>query len=338
MRGKRQFPWPVVAKQVAARHAIAMVLPVSSKPARNGAARAGRMQSRRHHPAPPLKVAMACDAAFRTVAGHYLRDLTAHHQATCAGDADALHQMRLALTRLRTAIAFFSPMVAGPQQTRLAAELKWLNAHLGVVRDLDVAIERLKEINKRRPRADHRSWSRERAESQRHLTRALRSARYGQLIKSTARWIEQGAWSTKSGKQAANERACPVTEYCARKLMRWQQKLVKKSRALREVGTRKRHRLRLMNKRLSYAIEAVAALVSRSETSRLRATLKVLRRAQRSLGQLNDDARCRSLATTLGQSGVELSHIFLGPKRERRLIGTSAAAYEKLAELKPLWL
>jgi CHAD domain-containing protein len=313
-----------------------MVLPALSKPATEGTAHGRRAQPRRQQPAPPLHAAMACDTAFRIVAGHYLRDLTAHHQATCEGDVDAVHQMRLALTRLRTAIAFFLPMVGGPQQARLGEELKWLNTHLGAVRDLDVAIERLKEIYKRRPRAEYRSWSRERAESQRRLTRALRSARYRRLNNSIADWIEKGSWATKRGRQAATSRACPVTEYSARKLMRWREKLIKKSRKLEAIGPRKRHQLRLMNKRFSYAIEAVTGLVSAGDSSRLRTTLKVLRRAQRSLGQLNDDARCRSLATTLGQSSDELSQIFLGARREKRLMRTAAAAYEKLAELKPL--
>jgi CHAD domain-containing protein len=281
---------------------------------------------------------MACDTAFRIVAGGYLRDLTAHHQATYGGDADALHQMRLALTRLRTTIALFTPMVAGPQQIRLGAELKWLNADLGAVRDLDVAIERLKEINKQGPQAAYRSWSRERAECQRRLTRALGSARYRRLINSLSQWIEKGSWSTKRGKQAAARRACPVTRYSARQLMRWREKLIRKSRKLQAIGAKKRHRLRLMNKRLSYAVEAVAALVSASETSGLQATLKVLRKAQRSLGQLNDDARRRSLVTTLAQNSVEASQMFLGLRGEKRLIRAAAAAYKKLAELKPLRL
>jgi len=313
-----------------------MVLPASSKPARKGTAHARRTKSRQRHPAPPLNAAMPCDTAFRVVAGGYLRDLTAHRQATCDGDAEALHQMRLALTRLRTTIAFFSSMVADPQQTQLAEQLKWLNAHLGIVRDLDVAIERLNEIDKRRPQTEYRSWSRERTQSQRHLTRALHSAKYQRLIKSLSHWIEKGSWSTKGGKQAATRRACPITQYSARQLMQWRKKLIKKSRKLEEIGTRKRHRLRLMNKRFSYAIEAVAGLVEASEISKLRTTLKVLRKAQRSLGQLNDDARCRSLAATLGQNSVELSQMFLRPRREKRLIRTAATAYEKLAELKPL--
>jgi len=308
-----------------------MVLPPSSIP---GTAGAERTRPGRHSRAPPLTAAMACDAAFRIVAGHYLKELTAHHEATCTGDAGALHEMRIALTRLRTAIAFFSPMVAGPQQARLADELKWLNTHLGAVRDLDVAIERLKEI-KPRPQVRYRSWSRERAETQRHLTRALRSPRYRRLIKSISDWIEKGTWSTRRGKQAAGERACPVTEYSARNLTRWRERLIRKSRRLEAIGTEKRHRVRLLNKRLSYAIESVAGLVSKRDVPRLQATLKVLRKAQRSLGQLNDDARCQSLATTLGQRGAGLSRMLLGPKREKRLIRAAAAAYEKLAELKP---
>ena len=308
----------------------------SPKPTSKGTARAAQTQPRRHSPAPQLDAAMACDAAFRIVAGHYLRNLTAHHRATCKGDADALHEMRISLTRLRTAIVFFSPMVASPQQARLADELKWLNAQMGVVRDLDVAIGRLKEINKERPRADYRSWIQKRADSQRHLARALRSARYRRLIESISHWIEAGDWSRQPGLPAAKRRACLVTEYSARKLLRWQEKLVAKSRKLRDIGAKKRHRLRLMNKRLTYAVEAVAELVSDSEASRQQAMLKVLRKAQRSLGQLNDDESCRLLAATLGLGGEGAAHLLLGPKREKHMMRAAAAAYEKLAEMKPL--
>jgi CHAD domain-containing protein len=280
---------------------------------------------------------MACDTAFRIVARRCLKDLTAHHAATREGDADALHDMRVAVTRLRTAISFFSPMVAGPQRTRIRDELKWLNAHLGVVRDLDVAIERLKKIGKQQhPAADYRSWESERAASQRHLARVLSSVRYRRLIKSVSDWVERGSWSTKAGKQAATQRACPIAEYSARKLTRWRKKLIKKSRRLRDFDIRKLHRLRLMNKKLHYAIESVADLVSNPEISKQQTTVKYLRKAQKSLGQLNDDARGRSLAATVGRGGAQAAQPFLSPKREKRLIQDAVTAYKKLAELKPL--
>jgi hypothetical protein len=69
--------------------------------------------------------------------------------------------------------------------------------------------------------------------------------------------------------------------------------------------------------------------------SRQQTALKYLRKAQRSLGQLNDDANSQSLAAALQRDGVPAPVEFLGPKREKRLIRTAAAAYGKLAALKP---
>jgi CHAD domain-containing protein len=291
-----------------------------------------------HHPTPRLNAAMACDTAFRVVARRSLEDLTGHYEATCRGDPGALHQMRIALTRLRTAILFFSPMVADPESVHLRTELKWLNTHLGAVRDLDVAIERLETAGKARPQAipNGRSWNEKRADSHRHLARTLRSARYRRLVKSISGWIESGSWSTEKGKQATKQRACPIAEYSARKLTRWQQKLRKKSRGLREMDTKKRHRLRLMNKRLCYSIEFLEDLPADIDFSRQHVALKYLRKAQKSLGQLNDDANGRSLATTLQRDGIKMPLQILGRKREKRLMQTAATAYRKLAALKPL--
>jgi CHAD domain-containing protein len=314
-------------------HVIAMASPPSPKP--EPLSRAGRTQPQRR-PASRLDAAMACDTAFRIVARRGLKDLTAHHAAACAGDADAVHDMRVAITRLRTATSFFSPMVAGPQRTRIRNELKWVNAHLGAVRDLDVAIERLKKIDKQAPPADYPSWNSERTASQRRLARVLQSARYRRLIKSVSDWVERGSWSTRAGRQAATQRTRPIAEYSARKLTRWRKKLIKKSRNLRGLGTRKLHRLRLLNKKLHYAILSVADLISNNQISKQRATMKFLRQAQKSLGQLNDDAMGRSLAASMGKGGAQASQPFLSPKREKRQMRSAAMAYKKLAELTPL--
>lgn len=287
-------------------------------------------------PSPPLRGPTTCDVAFRTVASHYLGQLTARQQATSAGEPEALHAMRVALTRLRASIRFFSPMVAGLEQRRLAAELRWLNAHLGMVRDLDVALERLTKINKDRARIKDRSWKRERAACQRLLTRALRSPRYRRLIRDLTAWVERGEWSRKISKEATERRAEPFSDYSARKLTQWQKRLLKKSRKFLELGPKKRHRLRLRNKRLAYAIEAAASLAPDGETPTQKATMKLLRKVQRSLGQLNDDTRRRSLAVALGEDKAEVSDLFLKPKQKKQLLRKAANAYEELAELKPL--
>ena len=278
---------------------------------------------------------MACDAAFRIVARRSLEALTANHEATCSGDPAALHQMRIALTHLRTAILFFSPMVSDSRRTRIRADLKWLNGHLGVTRDLDVAIERLRTINRRRPQAipSYRAWTAKRADTHRQLARALQSARYRRLVENTSDWVEHGPWSISKGKEAARRRVSPVAAYSLRKLAQWQRKLLKKSRKLAKMDTEQRHRLRLLNKKLCYSIESFEDLFPDKKFSRQQTSLKHLRKAQRALGQLNDDARGHSLAATLEREGVRPDMQFLSHKREKRLIQTAAAAYRKLPTL-----
>jgi CHAD domain-containing protein len=302
-----------------------------SRPRKSAGIAAGRS---RPAATPRLNAMMACDTAFRIVARRYLGDLSENHEATCKGDPIALHQMRIALTRLRTAILFFSPMVADSKRAQIRHELKWLNAHLGTVRDLDVAIERLMAINKEQPAAvrDYPSWKEKRADGHRHLARVLRSVRYRRLVKDTSDWIGSGPWSIRRGKRAAGERALPIGTYSADKLTRWQQKLLKRGRKLLKMDVEQRHRLRLLNKKLTYSIDCFEELFSDRRFSRLKTALKHLRKAQKSLGLLNDDANAHSLAAALQRDGADAPMHFLSARREKRLLRTAANAYRKLAK------
>jgi CHAD domain-containing protein len=297
---------------------------------------ASRGEREGQRPIPQLSAMMACETAFRVIARRCLTDLTAHHEATCTGDPTALHHMRIALTRLRIAISFFSPMVADAEQTHLKSELKWLNSQLGAVRDLDVAMERLKAVNKQQLQATpfDQHWNGKRAEGHRRLARALRSTSYRRLIESISGWVENGAWSISKGKLAAEERASPIAMYSADKLTRWRQKLQKKCRNLPDLSTKKRHRLRLLNKKLCYSIAFFEDLFPDKRFSRQQAALKYLRKSQRSLGQLNDDANSHALATALQRDGIPAPLEFLSQKQEKRLMRTAAAAYRKLAAVR----
>jgi CHAD domain-containing protein len=277
-------------------------------PAPKSTGKSARHPERTRRPSSRLHSAMACDTAFRVVARGCLWDLNVNHDAACKGDPEGLHRMRIALTRLRTAISFFSPMVADLQRARIRNELKWLHTHLGAVRDLDVAIERLKEVNKRaKATPDYQALKTRRADSHRRLARALRSIRYRRLVESTCGWIESGPWSMKTGRKTRLRRASPLNASGARKLKRWLKKLLKKSRRLQAMSARKRHRLRQMTKKLCYPVEFLADLYSEKQSSKHQAALKYLRQAQKSLGVLNDDAENEALALALKREGVRLS-------------------------------
>ena len=61
--------------------------------------------------------------------------------------------------------------------------------------------------------------------------------------------------------------------------------------------------------------------------------MKHLRKAQRALGQLNDDERARTLTAAVKPDGARAPWRFIGPKREKHLLQTATTAYHKLAAL-----
>jgi len=280
---------------------------------------------------------MACDTAFRIIARRHLAAVLAQHDGTCRGDPDALHEIRIALTHLRTAIRFFSPMVDDALRAEVWAELKWLNSQLGMVRDLDVAIERIvaETGGELAVIAELQHWDDKRAESHRLLARALQSARYRRLVEQTSSWIESGPWSTRRSKVAIRLRRCPLADHATAQLAGWERTLLKKAKKLRKLDVEKRHKLRILNKRLTYSIESLEDLFTDESLTKQKSILKQLRKAQKSLGQLNDDARGQALAASLNEAVPEAGTRFLDRKREKKLLQIASTAYRKLNKAKP---
>jgi CHAD domain-containing protein len=312
------------------------VMPRSPPSGRKPATRARPAARRRSSAADSrLNPAMPCDIAFQVVARRHLSRLAETHAATCDGDEDALHQMRVALTHLRTCILFFSPMVEGPDHAHIKNELRWLNRQLGMVRDLDVAIGRIEATSQAKDLPRFAAWRDKRTQSHLALAHILQSARYRRLIESTSKWIESGAWSRRTDETSERARIAPILVYALHKLSRWEKRLLKKSRKLYRLGPEKRHRLRLLNKKLNYAIGSCQDLFADKRFSKQETALKHLRKAQRYLGQLNDDAREQALARELRGEGATTPLPSPSPERESLLLEKTATAYAKLARLKP---
>ncbi len=137
-----------------------------------------------------------CVTAFQTIALDCVAAIEGHHSSACAGDVEAVHQIRIAITRLRAAVMLFAPIVVDGEWPRLKEEIAWLNGALGAARDSDVVLEYAR-------RKEYRAWARcmigERLEQQqvrnhRRLVRCLRSPRTQRLLAALARWIRQGPW------------------------------------------------------------------------------------------------------------------------------------------------
>jgi CHAD domain-containing protein len=228
-----------------------------------------------------------CAAAFQAMALGCVAAIEAHHGSACAGDAEAVHQIRVAITRLRAAVAFFAPMVVDAEWLRLKKEIAWLNRPLGAARDSDVVVE-----YSRRKR--YRAWAQRMIGQQleerqmldhRRLVRTLRSGRAQRLVTAIARWTRRGPWLERY-RQSENKEA--LRHYCTRKLGRWHGRLVRNGRHLKTLGASPRHRLRIKAKRFRYMLEALKeadAFRGKNEWQRLHRPAKQL---QRTLGDLRD--------------------------------------------------
>ena len=204
-----------------------------------------------------------------------------------------------------------------------------------MVRDLDVAIGRIEATSQATDLPSFASWKDKRTQGHRALARILQSARYRRLIESTSKWIESGSWSSRTDETSEQARMAPILVYALHRLSRWEKRLLKKSRKLYKLDAKQRHRLRLLNKKLNYAIESCQDLFADKRFAKQETALKHLRKAQRYLGQLNDDAREQSLAQELRRDGATTPLPSPDPEREKLLLEKTAAAYAKLAKLKP---
>jgi CHAD domain-containing protein len=108
-----------------------------------------------------------------------------------AGDADAVHDMRVATRRLRSHLRTFRKLFDRSRTEPLRDELQWLGGVLGAVRDGDVMAERLGEAVAAEPpelvvgpvaeQLRHRLSVRT-AEARKELIAALDSSRYAMLL------------------------------------------------------------------------------------------------------------------------------------------------------------
>jgi triphosphatase len=243
------------------------------------------------------------DLAFAVVRTH-LGVLLAREPGTRLGeDVEELHDMRVASRRLRAAFDLFADALPVRAQA-MRGELRWVAGVLGSVRDLDVQIGRLPEMEAwapgaeggRSPLEDLRDLlEAERAEARRDLVAALDSPRWERLAAGLVAMAQHGQRRRLPAARAAAALTVPdlVTPR--------HRAVVKAARRARRSGEPADfHRLRIRCKRLRYSLEFTAGIYG-GRTERF---TRRLARLQDSLGLLQDaevaTARLLDLATGTG--------------------------------------
>lgn len=188
-----------------------------------------------------------------------VRRLLAHDAGVRLGDdPEQVHQARVATRRLRSDLRTFRSLLVPEWDEALRAELKWLGAELGAVRDTEVLLDLLRGKVARLTEADRetgehllvqlvRRWEDERVA----LLAALRSPRYAALLDRLVEAARAPALLPE-----ADAPAVDVLPTLARKPWR---RLRRDVEALPDdPADEKLHAVRIRAKRSRYAAEAVA--------------------------------------------------------------------------------
>ncbi|MEX2693612.1 CHAD domain-containing protein [Rhizobium mongolense] len=84
---------------------------------------------------------MDASSAFQAISFSCVRHFRLNEELLRSkGNPEALHQMRVALRRLRSAFSLFKAIIPGGEPRRLKEELRWLAVVLGEARNVDVLL------------------------------------------------------------------------------------------------------------------------------------------------------------------------------------------------------
>ena len=327
-------------------------LETRSKSARGYALAAGAAPAWHKAEPPALEADATVDQAIQAILRNCLQQWSANEAAALDGsDSEGVHQMRVALRRLRSAFSVFGRLFDPQQRARLSGEAKTIVSSLGPARDWDVFLsELLAPVST--ARADDAGLARlaqaahaARARSYEQARAAVGAPSYTRYMLQLGHWIEAGGWRTQAAKRGADWLDRPIVEFAAHLLGKRQRKALKLGRQFAQLSAEERHKVRIALKKLRYATEFFETLYPKKESKPYLAALKDLQDrlghlndvavAERLISELFDDADGSTDGNGIGWGGG----LVLGwhARGVAEIEPATVRAWQEFAELKPFW-
>jgi len=254
--------------------------------------------------APQVPPGLTVDAALRLIIAH-LADVILYWAPIAArGEgAEPVHQMRVAVRRLRAALMLFRRVTAGPALPELERTLQDLAARLGRARDWDVFLDDTgADISAAFP-ADTRIAGLVAAAAKRRAAAyaALRDYRgslaWHALALGLALLPTAAPWVDPDDTAQAERLAAPIEDHAARVLDRLHRRLLQQGADLETLPATALHDIRKRAKKIRYGTEFFALLFPAKRVKRF---LEKLEDLQEALGAVNDGHVAADLMGQLG--------------------------------------
>jgi CHAD domain-containing protein len=225
-------------------------------------------------------------------------------------DAESVHQMRVGLRRLRSALEIFEPLIPCPVEIRM--ELAWLASELGDARDWEVLdTVTLPALSALRTgvtgmTALQAYVRREAIRKHRNAALSADSARSARLWVLLHRWLHNLRGPNDAQTKETIAASVPLCHFAAQHVKRLQKKLLKRCETVQMALPESRHRVRIASKKLRYATEFFASYYLDKRAKRF---IGGLAKLQDVLGVSNDMAVAGRLLSSVADAHPELAEM-----------------------------
>ncbi|MFZ5539892.1 MAG: CHAD domain-containing protein, partial [Pseudomonadota bacterium] len=247
------------------------------------------------------------------------------HGALAHDDPEFVHQARVALRRMRCALRLLRGHVE--VSARLAADLRWIARALGAARDWDVLVaESLPAMATSLESPVASEYERLLAEAKQRRARARDKARAALASpRFAAAALALLAWSAAPARGAA-----PTLQTLAADLLqRRHARLFDAVQAFTRLSVERQHRVRILAKRLRYALDFFAAVLPQRAAAAYARRLAAL---QDELGAVNDAAVAQQRLCKIARSRALREALDAWAARTR--LAHASAAERELARVR----
>jgi inorganic triphosphatase YgiF len=245
--------------------------------------------------APPVTVGAehTVDEVIGTLLGGCQHHLLVNQIVAERGrDPEGVHQMRVALRRMRTISSLLHRQFNLASLEGFNSEAKWLGKLLGAARDWDVFLtDTLRAPSEALGQDVDFDSLRRAAEPHRiaayaSLREALASPRYSRFQLSVRRWIQARSWRNELRNRSLAVLVEPASAFAGRALTELHGKALKRGRHFRHLQPEARHKVRIAVKKLRYATDFFQA--SHAVSGEAKGFLGCITALQEALGHEND--------------------------------------------------
>jgi triphosphatase len=246
--------------------------------------------------------------AFQIIARACVRHFRLNEPLLIASRSpEPLHQARVAIRRLRSALSLFEPAVTDIVYQRIKRTLRDVSHQFAEARNLDVYNAQIKvrdadEGSQLTPFALNlvAQAQTERERAYERVINTLQSKRFRQFMQDLVAWIQAGPWRTSDEPERQTARNQNIEHFAASVLERCRRKLKQQGRHLERLSPEKRHRIRIEAKKLRYACEFFSGLMADGRhRKRYQVFITALVDLQARLGDLNDILNGNEIAAEL---------------------------------------